>query len=82
MKTRIIIAGLAAILFSGCTSLSYQSPDGTKVSAVSVLNKRSISKASFDPKTGKLVVEGYASEQTEQLAAVAAAVAQAVTAAK
>jgi predicted aminopeptidase len=77
MKTRIIIAALAVLALCGCTTIKYKSGD-VEVSATSLLNKRSISKARFDPKTGELQLEGYSSEQAEQSAAIAAAIAGAL----
>lgn len=79
MKTRLIILVAVATLLSGCTTIKYKHPNGAEVGVTSMLNKRSISKAKFNPQTGAFELEGYSSEQTEVAAAVANAVAGALS---
>jgi hypothetical protein len=78
MKTKIIIIA-ALVALTGCTSTTYQAPNGVKFSRTSLLNKQSIGKVTFNPSTGELSMEGYSNEQTETAAAVAGAVAKALT---
>lgn len=78
MKTRllpILVAVLGLCLLPACTSIQYRTKDGTEIKASSFLNRRSISKATYDPATGKFMLQGYNSEQTELAAAVAGAIA-------
>lgn len=75
MKTKVLCSALLlVVLLTGCTSITFRTATGTEIKATSFLNKRSISKASFDPATGKLTLQGYNNDQTELAAAVAGAI--------
>lgn len=84
MKTTIKLLFAAFLLLSwfflsACTSTTYTAPNGVKFSRTAFMNKQSIGKVTFNPSTGELQMEGYSNEQTEVAAAVANAVAGAIT---
>ncbi len=81
MKTKLLlfVAVLVAALCSGCVSTEYHGKDGVSFKRVAFGNRQSIGKVEFDPSTGKVKIEGYSNEQTELAAAVAQAVASALT---
>lgn len=79
MKTKIIILAALALACVGCTSTSYTDPSGAKFSRVSFMNRQSIGKVEVKAGDKTLSIEGYSNEQTEIAAAVANAVAKALT---
>lgn len=79
----VALALLCLTLFSsGCVLDRYHSSDGTKnvsFSRFALGNKQTTKSLDIDLGTGKVGMKGYANDQTETTAAVAQAVADAVS---
>lgn len=76
---RLLACLLLAAAAAGCTATTYTDPSGAKFTRTSFLSKQSIGKVDLKAGDKSLKIEGYSNEQTEIAAAVATAVANAVT---
>jgi hypothetical protein len=69
-----VLAGCCA----GCTTTTYRDPSGATFTRTSFLTKQAVGRVDVAAGDKKLTLEGYATEQTETAAAVAAAVTKAL----